>query len=75
MNKEDNLALLVFVDPACGLARHSCYNFSLVYVHASVRTSVWICSDNNLYNNACISKQFWNNSCPCGGEVPFDTFF
>ena len=34
--------------------RHSCYNFSVVYVHASVQ----ICPNHNLYNNAWISKQF-----------------
>ena len=44
---------IVFVEPACGLARHSCYNFSSVNVRASVR----ICPDHNLYNNAWISKQ------------------
>ena len=44
----------IFVEPACGYARHSCYNFSSVYVRASIR----ICPDYNLYNNAWISKQF-----------------
>ena len=46
----------VFVEPACGKARHSCYNFSSVYVRASVRqcvlASARICPDRNLYNNA-----------------------
>ena len=49
---------LIFVEPACGYARHSCYTFSWVYVRASVR----ICPDHNLYNNAWISK-LWHSCC------------
>ena len=31
---------ILFVEPACGEARHSCYNFGLVYMHALVRASL-----------------------------------
>ena len=27
---------IIFVEPACGKARHSCHNFGKVYVHAYV---------------------------------------
>ena len=34
---------LFFVEPACGKARHSCYNFGKVYVHVCIPSSrfVW----------------------------------
>ena len=51
------LLIFIFVEPACGKARHSCYNFCSVYVRASV-PSIRIRPDHNLYNNAWISKQF-----------------
>ena len=44
--------ILIFVEPACGKARHNCYNFCLVYV------LVCICLGHNFYIYAWISKLF-----------------
>ena len=51
--------MIIFLSSSlAGKQDHSCYNFCSVYVRASVRPSVRICPDHNLYNNAWISKQF-----------------
>ena len=49
---------MIFVEPACGKARHSCYNFAKVYVRAGVRASVRICPGHNSYIYVWISKLF-----------------
>ena len=46
-----------------------------MYVRASVRASVRICPDHNLYNNAWISKQFGTVVALEEEKGPFETFF
>ena len=61
---------IIFVEPSCGYARHSCYSFSSVYVRASKFVQTITCM---------IMHGFQNNLAQLlplrGAEVPFETFF
>ena len=49
---------LIFVEPACGKARHSCYNFAKVNVRAFFHPSIQICTGNNCDITGWILKLF-----------------